>query len=145
MKEHLAKSVSSRKLIEERWVTQRPPCSLVGMSRSSLSYRARANDCGVQLSFIDPGKPAQIACTENVNGRSREKCLNRHRVMSVREATDTIVEKSIHRTTERPCSSLKYRTPEAFVEKRPFDNTQWAPTLEPFDGSTPTPIARAAE
>jgi len=41
--------------------------------------------------------------------------------------------------------TLKYQTPEEFAAARPFDKTQWAPTLELLDGSAPSPIAHAAE
>ena len=44
-----------------------------------------ADDHGVQLYFIDPGKPTQNAYIESFNGRYREECLNQHWFMSIRD------------------------------------------------------------
>ena len=38
---------------------------------------------GVQLHFIDPGKPVQNAYIESFNGRLRDECLNEHWFMSL--------------------------------------------------------------
>ena len=46
---------------------------------------------GVQLHFIDPGKPVQNAYIESFNGRLRDECLNEHWFMSLPLAR-TIVE-----------------------------------------------------
>lgn len=104
-----------------------------------------ADDHGVQLYFIDPGKPTQNAYIESFNGRYREECLNQHWFTSIGEAREIIEEWRIDYNTERPHSSLKYQTPEEFAAARPFDKTQWAQPLELLDGSAPAPIAHAAE
>lgn len=104
-----------------------------------------ADDHGVQLYFIDPGKPTQNAYIESFNGRFREECLNQHWFTSIGEAREIIEDWRIDYNIERPHSSLKYQTPEEFAAARPFDKTQWAPTLELLDGSAPSPIAHAAE
>ena len=61
-----------------------------------------ADDHGVQLYFIDPGKPAQNACIESFNGRYREECLNQHWFTSIGEAREIIEDWKIDYTTERP-------------------------------------------
>ena len=99
-----------------------------------------ADDHGVQLCFINPGKPTQNAYIESFNGRYREECLNQHWFTSIGEAQEIIEEWRIDYNTERPHSSLKYQTPEAFAAARPFDKTQWpsrlshlmAPRLRPL-------------
>ncbi len=106
---------------------------------------AWADDHGVQLYFIDPGKPTQNACIESFNGRLREECLNQHWFTSIGEARSIIEGWRIDYNTERPHSSLKCKTPEEFATARPFDKTQWAPALEPTDGSAPAPIAHVVE
>ena len=104
---------------------------------------AWAGDHGVQLYFIDPGKPAQNAYIESFNGRFRDECLNQHWFTSIGEARKIIEEWRVGYNTERPRSSLKYQTPEEFAAARPFDKTQWAPPLELLEGSAP--IAHTAE
>jgi putative transposase len=88
---------------------------------------------GVQLYFIDPGKPNQNAYIESFNGRFRDECLNQHWFTSITEAREIIENWKIDYTTEHPHSSLKYKTPEEFAAARPFDKTQWAQTLELSD------------
>ena len=54
-----------------------------------LCGRARdrwASDHGVELYFIDPGKPTQNAYIESFNGRFREECLNLNWFTSLEEA-----------------------------------------------------------
>jgi len=104
-----------------------------------------ADDHGVHLRFIDPGKPTQNAYIESFNGRFREECLNLHLFTDIEEAREIIEEWRIDYNTERPHGSLKYRTPEEFAAARPFDRTRWARPPERPDGSAPAPIAHAAE
>ena len=100
-----------------------------------------AHDNGVRLYFIDPGKPTQNAYIESFNGRFREECLNLNWFTTLSEAQRIIEDWRIDYNKRRPHSSLKYKTPEAFAETRPFHKTQWAAAPELVDGSTPPPIA----
>jgi len=50
-----------------------------------------SKDTGVDLKFIEPGKPSQNAFIESFNGRLRDECLNEHVFSSLPEAR-TIVE-----------------------------------------------------
>ena len=45
---------------------------------------------GVDLHFIEPGKPNQNAYVESFNGRLRDECLNEHWFMSFGQARETI-------------------------------------------------------
>ena len=103
-----------------------------------------AHDKGVQLYFIDPGKPTQNAYIESFNGRLREECLNLNWFTSLAEAQRIIEDWRVDYNESRPHSSLKYQTPEEFAANRPFHKTQWAAAPELFDGSTPLPIAPAS-
>ena len=89
-----------------------------------------ADDHGVQLYFIDPGKPTQNAYIESFNGRFREECLNLNWFTSLAEAERIIEDWRIDYNQNRPHSSLNYQTPEEFAANRPFHKPQWAATLE---------------
>jgi putative transposase len=45
---------------------------------------------GIELHFIEPGKPNQNAYVESFNGRPRDECLNEHWFFSLGQARDTI-------------------------------------------------------
>lgn len=74
-------------------------------------------ESGVQLAFIQPGKPTQNAFVESLNGRFRAECLNQHWFRSLEEARQIIDAWRYHYNHERPHSSLNYMTPVAFANK----------------------------
>lgn len=71
-----------------------------------------AYEHGVQLCFIDPGKPIQNAYCESFNGRLRDECLNEHRFLTMHDAQRIVEDWRQDYNRERPHSSLGYRTPE---------------------------------
>ena len=79
---------------------------------------AWAADHGVELYFIDPGKPTQNAYIESLNGRLREECLNLHWFTSLAEAQAIIEEWRVDYNEHRPHSSIGYRTPAEFAAIR---------------------------
>lgn len=81
----------------------------------ALDQWAYAN--GVDLSFIQPGKPNQNAYAESFNARFRDECLNQHWFMSLGEAKGLIEEWRTEFNEERPHSSLDNKTPKAFAEE----------------------------
>lgn len=72
---------------------------------------------GVQLRFIQPGKPVQNAFAESFIGRLRDECLNDHWFGSLWEARQLIEEWRRHYNEWRPHSSLDYRTPMAYARQ----------------------------
>ncbi len=78
-----------------------------------------AVDHGVQLYFIDPGKPTQNAYIESFNGRFREECLNLHWFTTLAEAQRIIEDWRVDYNLHRPHSSLRYATPAEFAARRP--------------------------
>jgi putative transposase len=74
-----------------------------------------AYDHGVQLQFIEPGKPIQNAHIESFNARLREECLNEHVFVSLNDARSKIEQWRIEYNQERPHSSLGNLTPEEFA------------------------------
>lgn len=77
----------------------------------SKHTQAWAAKLGIILDFIDPGKPMQNAFCESFNGKFRDECLNDNWFTSIDEARKTIREWREDYNTNRPHSSLDYRTP----------------------------------
>lgn len=80
-------------------------------------FRSRLLDAwayahGVELVFIDAGKPAQNAVVESFNGRMRDECLNLHWFHTLEDARATIEAYRQDYNCVRPHSALGYRTPE---------------------------------
>jgi len=102
----------------ERVVTERGrPTEIVLDNGPELTSRALdqwAYERGVQLQFIDPGKPQQNGFIESFNGRLRDECLNEHWFLSLPHAQRTIEDWRLDYNLNRPHSSLGNLTPEEF-------------------------------
>lgn len=71
---------------------------------------------GIQLDFIDPGKPVQNAYIESFNGRFRDECLNQHLFFDMQDAQRKIESWRLDYNQHRPHSALGNRTPEEFAK-----------------------------
>jgi putative transposase len=71
-----------------------------GLALDEWAYRN-----GVQLAFIDPGKPTQNAFVESFNGRFRDECLNEHWFLNLQDARETIEAWRRHYNAKRPHSA----------------------------------------
>jgi putative transposase len=65
----------------------------------------------VELDFSRPGKPSDNALVEAFNSRFRQECLNQHWFMSLEDARGKLLIWQEEYNTERPHSSLGYRSP----------------------------------
>lgn len=74
-----------------------------------------AYERGVQLYFIQPGKPVQNAFAESFNGKFRDECLNQSWFTSLEHARREIEAWRQDYNANRPHSSLKGLTPEAYA------------------------------
>lgn len=72
---------------------------------------------GVELYFIDPGKPNQNNRIESFNSRFRAECLNQELFLTLAEARRTIEAWRIQYNTTRPHSSLKYLPPNEWTRR----------------------------
>jgi putative transposase len=99
-----------------------------GPELTSKWFDQWADQHGIELDYIDPGKPVQNAVMESFNGRFRDECLNSHWFTSLEDARQIIEEWRIDYNRERPHSSLGYRTPEEVHDQliRPFDGSMMA-------------------
>lgn len=74
-----------------------------------------AYEHGVQLRFIDPGKPVQNAFIESFNGRFRDECLNQHWFVNLAQARKIVETWRLDYNRARPHSALGYLTPDEFA------------------------------
>lgn len=77
-----------------------------------------AKEAGIELNFIEPGKPMQNAFIESFNGRFRDECLNENWFSNIWEAITVIEKWRQDYNTERPHSALGYLTPEQFKSSK---------------------------
>ena len=76
-----------------------------------------AYEHGVELHFIQPGKPVQNAFVESFNGKFRDECLNTNWFVSLADAGERIELWRQDYNGHRPHSSLGDLTPEEFARK----------------------------
>lgn len=94
------------------------PAALVldnGPEFTSRALEEWAYRRGVQLHFIQPGKPTQNAFVESFNGRFRDECLNEHWFASLAEARERIEEWRVDYNQVRPHGSLGNQTPHEYA------------------------------
>ncbi len=86
-----------------------------GPEFTGLALDQWASAEGLQLHFIQPGKPTQNAFVESFNGTMRDECLNVQWFRSLKEARDKIELWRVDYNQNRPHSSLGGKTPEEFA------------------------------
>jgi putative transposase len=85
-----------------------------GPELTSKALDQWAYERGVQLRFIQPGRPQQNGYVESFNGKFRDECLNEHWFLSLYEAREKVEAWRVEYNRERPHSSLQNLTPEEF-------------------------------
>ena len=80
---------------------------------------------GVQLHYIEPGKPMQNGFIESFLGKFRDECLNEEWFTSLTHARRKIEDWRKEYNAERPHSGLNGRTPQE-VEDRLFKDENQA-------------------
>jgi len=107
-------------LRSEHGLTERRACAAVSLRRSVYRYRPRPNrdwaeQHGVTLEFIKPGKPMQNGFIERFNRSYREAVLDMYvfqTLNEVREQTETWLKEY---NEERPHDSLGDMTPREYL------------------------------
>jgi putative transposase len=84
------------------------------VSRAVDQWAAKS---GVNLRFIDPGKPMQNAFIESFNGKFRDECLSQHWFVSLDEARGVSEEWRVDYNERRPHQSLQHLTLAEFAAK----------------------------
>jgi putative transposase len=88
-----------------------------GPEFASRELHAWAYRRGIQLHFIEPGKPVQNAFVESFNGTCRNECLNQELFVDESDAREKIEAWRRHYNEERPHSALGNCTPAEFGRK----------------------------
>ncbi len=91
---------------------------------------------GVELWFIQPGKPIENCFVESFNGRFRDECLNTHWFLSLRDARGIIEDWRLDYNNVRPHSSLGNLTPKVYAERAGLRSTT-SNSAPPFPPPTP--------
>ena len=86
-----------------------------GPEFTSRCFIAWAEQRGVPLIYIQPGKPVQNSYIESFNGRFRDECLNANWFENLADARRKIEAWRLDYNQARPHSSLAYRTPAEFA------------------------------
>ena len=87
-----------------------------GPEFSGMALDAWAGQHGVQLHFIQPGKPVQNAFIETFNGKFRDECLNEHWLLTLQEAQIVIEAWRREYNDERTHSTIGDMTPMEFIQ-----------------------------
>lgn len=88
-----------------------------GSEFTSKAMDKWAYDHGVNLSFIEPGKPTQNAYIESFNGKFRDECLNEKLFFNLEDAREKLERWRLDYNMNRPHSSLGQATPNEFAKR----------------------------
>jgi putative transposase len=117
-------SMSGKKVVNclQHLSQQRPLPRGITVDNGSEFY-SKAMDAwaygnGVQLEFIQPGKPAENGYVESFNGRLRDECLNTELFFSLADARQKLGRWRQDYNQSRPHSALGDLTPEEFYRLR---------------------------
>jgi putative transposase len=86
-----------------------------GTEFTSGAFMAWAERRGIDLRFIQPGKPNQNAFVESFNGKFRDECLNAHWFSTLDDARRAIEAWRVDYNDVRPHSSLDETPPAEFA------------------------------
>jgi putative transposase len=80
----------------------------------SRALKTWAQEKGIEIRFIQPGKPTQNGIIERLNGTVRKECLNLNWFYNLEEVNELLGQWYKTYNFDRPHSSLGYKTPVAF-------------------------------
>jgi len=86
-----------------------------GPEFTGAALDAWAYQHGVELDFIDPGKPMQNGYQESFNGKFRDECLNLHWFVNLEDARRIIGNWEEEYNTSRPHSALGNQPPAVYA------------------------------
>ena len=115
-----------------------------GPEFTSRHFLAWCERQGIEAVHIQPGRPMHNGYLESFNGRLRDECLNANWFTSLAEAKEKEKIEAWRKeyNTERPHSSLGYRTPEEFARQcsEPTSRMEAIPPGRPLEWMDRTPV-----
>jgi putative transposase len=85
-----------------------------------------AEENGIELEFIQPGKPTQNSYIERFNRTYRDEILNMYVYKTLNEVRDLTEKWIVEYNEERPHDSLEDLTPIEYLNKYdPAGNSNW--------------------
>jgi putative transposase len=108
--------------IETFGLSRRKACGLACTLDNGPEFTSRVLDQwahahGVELHFIQAGRPVQTAFAESFNGKFRDECLNTNGLVSLVDGGERIEIWRQDYDGQRPHSSLGALTPEEFARR----------------------------
>lgn len=88
-----------------------------GPEMTSRHFLDWAHKRGIEVEYIQPGKPIQNAYVESFNSRFRDECLNEEVFTDLEDAKKKIERWRRSYNETRPHSSLDFKTPKQFEEE----------------------------
>lgn len=109
------------RVLEEQRVIHGAPAALRldnGPEFRSFDLEEWAAKHGVELHFIEPGKPSQNGHIESFNGKLRDECLNQEWFTPLFHARCVLAAWKDDYNTVRPHSALGYQTPAQWAQSQ---------------------------
>ncbi len=88
-----------------------------GPEMTSRHFLDWAHRRGIEIEYIEPGKPIQNAYIESFNSRLRDECLNEEIFLDLADAKKKIEKWRRYYNEKRPHTSLNFKTPKQFEEE----------------------------
>jgi hypothetical protein len=99
-----------------------------GPELTNRHFLAWAIENKINFLHIQPGKSTENVFVESFHGRLRDECLNVSWFWNLFDARRKIAAWQLDYNTERPHSSLAYRTPHAFAEQCRLNSKEQNPS-----------------
>jgi len=88
-----------------------------GPEMTSRHFLDWSHKRGIEIEYIQPGKPIQNAYVESFNSRLRDECLNEEVFLDLEDAKKKIEKWRRYYNEKRPHTSIGFKTPKQFEEE----------------------------
>lgn len=88
-----------------------------GPEMTSRHFLSWCHARGIEVEYIDPGKPVQNAFVESFNSRFRDECLNEELFFDLADAKKKIEKWRMYYNEVRPHTSIGFKTPKQYEKE----------------------------